>query len=142
MPFKITEKCIGCGACARVCPTQAISGEKKAQHVIDGSLCIECGVCGRTCPTAGSILNAKGKECERVKRTEWPKPAVVAKLCSSCQLCVDACPFGCLDITMPKDYPRDIATNAYLKDPKACVACSICVETCPQDAIYLSKEAQ
>ena len=42
-------KCTGCGACARKCPTECISGEKKKLHVIDQTKCIKCGVCMETC---------------------------------------------------------------------------------------------
>lgn len=45
----IEEKCIGCGACKRKCPTNCISGEKKALHIIDQNDCIHCGVCFETC---------------------------------------------------------------------------------------------
>jgi NADH:ubiquinone oxidoreductase subunit F (NADH-binding)/(2Fe-2S) ferredoxin len=43
------EKCKGCGACARVCPRKAISGEKKKPHSVDQTLCIQCRSCYETC---------------------------------------------------------------------------------------------
>ena len=43
------EKCTGCGACARGCSTNAISGEKKEPHTINQGLCIKCGVCYDAC---------------------------------------------------------------------------------------------
>ncbi|MGD0887584.1 MAG: NADH-ubiquinone oxidoreductase-F iron-sulfur binding region domain-containing protein [Thermodesulfovibrionales bacterium] len=43
------EKCKGCGACARLCPRKAISGEKKQPHQIDQALCIQCRSCYETC---------------------------------------------------------------------------------------------
>lgn len=42
-------KCIGCGACKRVCPQDAISGEKKMVHHIDNLKCIKCGACYEKC---------------------------------------------------------------------------------------------
>ena len=42
-------KCIGCGACARVCPQDAITGEKKMAHHIDNLKCIKCGACYEKC---------------------------------------------------------------------------------------------
>jgi len=43
------DKCVGCTACARQCPVQAISGEVKKTHVIDLNKCIKCGSCFDTC---------------------------------------------------------------------------------------------
>ena len=35
--------------CAKRCPTNAISGEKKAKHTIDQKECIKCGICNDVC---------------------------------------------------------------------------------------------
>jgi NADH:ubiquinone oxidoreductase subunit F (NADH-binding)/(2Fe-2S) ferredoxin/ferredoxin len=45
----IPEKCVGCTACARVCPVTCISGERKKPHVIDQLRCIKCGQCFEVC---------------------------------------------------------------------------------------------
>lgn len=44
-----TEKCVGCGACKRNCPVDAITGEKKKAHEINQELCIKCGKCNSVC---------------------------------------------------------------------------------------------
>lgn len=45
----IADDCTGCHACLKVCPSDAISGEKKQPHVIDQEKCIKCGMCISTC---------------------------------------------------------------------------------------------
>jgi len=43
------DKCTGCTLCARECPQDAVSGEKKKPHVIDKDKCIKCGLCFEAC---------------------------------------------------------------------------------------------
>ncbi len=47
--YYITDACTGCTLCARKCPQEAISGERKKAHVIDPEKCIKCGVCFDVC---------------------------------------------------------------------------------------------
>lgn len=52
MAYKIgKEECIGCGACAGVCPVNSIS-EADGKYVIDESTCIDCGACAGVCPVS------------------------------------------------------------------------------------------
>ena len=44
--------CIGCTVCTRVCPVDAISGERKKPHSIDPEACIACGACAEKCPVS------------------------------------------------------------------------------------------
>lgn len=51
----ITEKCIGCTKCSKVCPVSCIKGKVKERHVIDTETCIKCGSCIEACPVKAII---------------------------------------------------------------------------------------
>ena len=44
------DKCLGCGQCAKNCPTDAISETENKIYVIDQEKCIKCGGCLTVCP--------------------------------------------------------------------------------------------
>jgi NADH-quinone oxidoreductase subunit F len=53
----LSDKCTGCGACAKACPAKAISGEKKKPHSIDTAKCTRCGLCKDTCKFSAIEVN-------------------------------------------------------------------------------------
>jgi heterodisulfide reductase subunit A len=72
------EKCIGCGACSRVCPTDVPAehderlGNRKAAYIpfpqsvpsvytIDLENCVRCGQCAKVCPRQAIDLDDQGK---------------------------------------------------------------------------------
>src|SRR5438874_2829441 len=95
MPFRITENCTGCTACAKRCPTDAITGDRSMLHVIDPDLCIDCGACGVVCPDE-AIWDHTGTLCDFLKSKERPKAFVVEDRCTGCEWCVWSCPFDAL----------------------------------------------
>ncbi len=135
MSFSITQSCVGCQACKKVCPVMSITGENKMVHQIDPLVCIECGACGRICPHT-SVLDRNGQICSMIKRTQWMRPEVNVKKCMSCTMCIETCPVNCLSLSLPYD-SRNPHGYPYLKDMKACIGCSFCALECPVEAISM-----
>ena len=75
--FLDPEKCTGCTACIRHCPTEAIR-IRNNRAVINPDKCIDCGACIRYCPhQAKSSLSSKLSDMERFKwKIALPAPTL------------------------------------------------------------------
>jgi NADH:ubiquinone oxidoreductase subunit F (NADH-binding)/(2Fe-2S) ferredoxin len=62
------EKCVGCGACSRVCPVKAITGEKKKPHLVSQELCVKCRSCFETCKFGAVLTGPAGLRDELMKK--------------------------------------------------------------------------
>lgn len=135
MSYRIlAESCTGCTACLRVCPVNAILGEKKKPHAIITAICIDCGACGRICPYQ-AVLNPQGEVCEMLKRSLWPQPHVLEEKCISCGVCLEVCPTSVLDFAPLTDHR--VRAVARLCDAPNCIGCAFCETACPVEAIAM-----
>jgi len=58
------KKCIGCGACVKVCKQGAIKSEDAFQ--IDRKICVECGICAKYCPSNAKTVFGENKTVDEI----------------------------------------------------------------------------
>lgn len=69
---------------------------------------------------------------------EKGKPVFNYEECVACTICMEACPFDCIDITkqgVNKRYKTKVYPN--LVRVEDCTGCKLCLEYCPVDCITL-----
>ena len=135
MSYEIIETCIGCTACFKACPVNAIQGERGEMHYIHEDICVDCGLCGYVCPPE-AILDFAGNVATRFKkRSDGDRIAVVeTDRCTACDFCFDVCPYDAISY---EKIDTGFFNVAYV-DPDACKGCdALCVSVCIKDAIQL-----
>ncbi len=127
MAYRISEACVGCGACKKQCPWEAIFGEKKKRHVIDPTLCKECSTCWWTCPRY-AVEDPEGY-CRQGGKPRAPKACIDGEHCVGCQTCLCNCEQQAIE------YEKGLLTGRCVVDQTLCVGCASCRSWCPNDCI-------
>lgn len=66
------DACVGCGACALVCPHRVFSVTGKKAAIVDLDGCMECGACAVNCPVS-AISVTPGVGCASYIIQTWIK---------------------------------------------------------------------
>ena len=131
MSFNITQDCVGCSACKRKCPWNAIVGEKKQKHLIDPTLCQECATCWYTCPKC-AVEDIHGCRREKGERPRIPKATIDRKSCLGCQNCRFNCEQGAIH------YEKLFLSGFCVVEESLCLGCGSCLNYCVSDSISLT----
>ena len=134
MSYRISDECIGCSACSKKCPEEAIKGEIKVRFDIDPSLCVECGTCFDTC-RQGAVVDPEGNHSPKKSRKKKAARARIdPSLCAGCKTCFMNCPREAISVIK-----KGIFSNPICRvDAENCAGCGTCTQFCITGAVELS----
>ncbi len=147
----INDKCVGCGICASICPTESIKngpilpiarGLVDMDYInINKDSCCLCGLCASACPFDALEFKINDKNIKEMEEyPKWTKDAEIdTETCLYCKSCETACPQDAIKVarTLPKR--ENLVVGEIDVDQDKCINCKICEELCPGDAIKVKQ---
>ncbi|MGB9797102.1 MAG: 4Fe-4S binding protein [bacterium] len=161
---KVTDDCIDCGKCQRLCPMSAIDADPRLTRTSECTLCWDCV---KPCPVKAISFGRKGKKAVSLpsrraflsslglgvimgilfRRTRFQSPNLIRPpgarkeeeflgLCIRCGECIRACPTGGLRPAFLEAGWEGIATPHLVPRIGPCAPyCNLCSTVCPTGAI-------
>lgn len=84
------EKCVGCEACASICPKHAIKMEINdgfRYPIIDKEKCVNCNLCDRICPAINDTNNYNSRN--PIVYAVWSRDEKIRTMCTSGGVCYE-----------------------------------------------------
>jgi 4Fe-4S ferredoxin len=146
------EKCVGCGICTDICPTEALKlgpivpitrGLADMDYVsLNKDKCALCGLCASSCPFDAfefKIDDVNIKELEGYP--QWKHKANIDEnICLYCKACEIACPRDAITVSRKLPERSNLVSGEIEIDKETCIYCGICEEMCPAKAISINNE--
>lgn len=119
------DRCIGCGACSRACPPDAIlvlddMREGFRRVVLDVSRCIRCARCEEVCPTGALRLS---REFELATPRKEDLVQVVKLRLARCVVCGNYCDFTVRQVEKALEIVPEDVREAARERISLCRAC-------------------
>ena len=148
------ESCVFCGLCAKVCPAEALTVDRKEKlWEVNEEECVKCGICTEKCPKKclgfGESPAAEESADQAAEKPAKQKPAAKETAaaaetrddlhcnleeCIFCGLCAKNCPCDALEV--------DREAKTWKVNEEECVRCGACVNKCPKHCLSLGEQAK
>jgi Fe-S-cluster-containing hydrogenase component 2 len=89
----VGSACNQCGECITICPTEALSRDRRGVVQVDRELCVKCLACVGFCPSHVMF---------------WHVEEAYPFKCISCGICVRECPEDALEVAEVEEAPAPV----------------------------------